>query len=949
MSSIRKATPGKRAKAVQGVAPASLVVPATQDARIQALIDEVETLRRRVGLLQEELVAQADYATETILALSTQDSSVGGLDPKSRRPIQDVLRNTLSALRLLRSRAGIGRAARHWLAAWRIQHLGAFDATFYLSQREDLARMPLEPVQHYLLYGAAEGLDPSPDFSTRTYLERHADVAASGANPYAHYLAAGQAEGRRIASSRRLRRRAFAGGALRAGDRIADPDVAADLRDAMAVWPLARSSGTGAESLGPYDIRPDDDVIREGLVGEIFMRRFDLDGPDPDFGGAVADLRERLSVPVVSPEVSVIVPVHGALAFTLNCLDALSRHRSGRTFEIVVIDDASRDATPDWLPELPGIVYRRLSPNGGFIAACNAGATTAQGEILVFLNNDTRVVRGWLDALCDSFTGLPQAGLVGSKLFYSDGELQEAGGIVWRDGSAWNYGRNDDPNRPNYSYARQVDYVSGASIALSRGVWEALAGFDPHYAPAYCEDSDLAFRVRAQGLKVWMQPTSRVIHYEGKTSGTDTACGVKAHQVTNQVKFLERWRETLSTHRDNGHEPQLERERHVTRRVLVLDATTPTPDQDAGSVTTTKIIEVFQTLGFKVTFAPVDNFLFNPLYTAALMARGVECLYAPYYNTIEEYLARHGDEFDVVHVFRFSVLRECEPHIRALCPQAKIVFNNMDLHYLRIERQAAIENSPDLAQQAAELKRLELDTMSKADIICVPSDVEAALLAKEALGPPVFVMPFMVDLHVPRAPWAERADIVFLGGFSHTPNADAALWMARTLWPRLRSQLGSARLVLAGANPTPEILALAGQDIIVPGRVNELAPMFERARVFVAPLRYGAGVKGKIYSALTHGVPVVSTSIGAEGMGLVQGEEVLVADQAEAFCREVLAAHGDEALWNRLSKAGTAFIRRNSTLEAGVRVMDEILTIAGVDPAPVLTPSTAPHQIFGLS
>jgi len=906
---------------------APAVEPLEQVAPAATLADTLHAeniaLRQRIGLLEEELVAQIDYGTTLALRLPGRQAAASR---PSRRTgaLMSCARDALLAARSLRNQ-GVKGAMRAFLAAWRIRTLGDFDATFYASQRADLAGSILDPVQHYICFGAGEGLDPCPDFSTDAYQERNPDVAALSANPYAHYVSAGRAEGRRATPSRRLRRRAIEGGIHRFGRLRADPSAALSI--GMDTWPLAALGDANAE-LGRYEIRPDDEVIREGLKGTTFLRRHQLRGESSAFAAAVAEINAAGPADDRPPVVSVIIPVYGALGYTLNCLDALVAHASRRPFEIIVVDDASTDETPLWLPTLKRIVYRRQAANGGFIAACHAGADAARGEILVFLNNDTRVAAGWLDELCNGLERLPDAGLVGSKLFYPDGELQEAGGIVWRDGSAWNYGRNDDPNRPQYCYARQVDYISGASIALRAQTWNDLGGFDPYYAPAYCEDSDLAFRVRQAGAKVWLQPTSRVIHYEGKTSGTDLTQGAKAYQVSNQVKFFERWREVLTAHRQNGDTPERERERDVQRRVLVLDATTPTPDQDAGSVTTVKVIEVFQALGYKVSFAPVDNFLFDPVYTTALMRMGVECLYSPYVESIESHLSKVGKQYDAVHVFRFPVLQETVETIRKYCPDAELVFNNMDLHYLRVERQAKVERSAALAAQARQLKAVELATMATADVICVPSAVEAKLLGDENVRPPVLVMPFMVDLHPPMAAHEARADVVFLGGFGHMPNVDAAVWMAKTIWPKLRGRLRGARLILAGANPTPEVLDLAGPDILVPGRIDDLGPLFEQTRVFVAPLRYGAGVKGKIYSAMAHGVPVVSTTIGAEGMDLEPGLEVLLGDEPDAFCRHVVDLYEDADLWSRLSVAGPDFVRRTSTVEAGVTAMRRVLEAA---------------------
>src|SRR5690606_35191212 len=256
---------------------------------------------------------------------------------------------------------------------------------------------------------------------------------------------------------------------------------------------------------------------------------------------------EPFALPTSSaPRASIIIPVFGAFAHTLACLRALAAHPPLAPFEVIVVDDASPDDSPAQLRAIDGLRVHERSVNGGFIAACNDGASFARGDVLVFLNNDTIPQPGWLDALLDTFDAHPDAGLVGAQLLYPDGRLQEAGGVVFADGSAWNYGRFGDPTDPRYAYLRDADYISGAAIAIPRALFIGLGGFDVRYAPAYYEDTDLAFAVRAAGRRVLYQPAARVVHDEGATSGTDTSGGAKAGQLRNQAVFLAHRHEALA-------------------------------------------------------------------------------------------------------------------------------------------------------------------------------------------------------------------------------------------------------------------------------------------------------------------------------------------------------------------------------------------------------------------
>ena len=804
------------------------------------------------------------------------------------RQITDPIVDLAWSVRVAR-RKGVKAAAKAF-AAMQFLRSGPFDAMFYRMQLTGHPRHKFDPVRHYTLFGASEGFDPAPGFDTAYYLAACPDVAASNTNPFVHYLKCGAAEGRRREPSRKVAQYLEAERAKVPNQQEALSIVAAmeassveEIEDrTQHEWRL-RDRPDDVSEFSLYDYRPDDPVLEAASAGQSFFDRHGLLSSKPDWMAAVDEIN-RLGARTVGKRsakvaVSIVIPVYGELSYTLNCLHALLTHVSRFSFEIIVADDASPDDSYTYLKEVKAVRCLQSDENKGFIDNCNAAVKATRGEFVVLLNNDTRICDGWLDELIDSFVRFPDAGLVGSKLYYPDGSLQEAGGIVWRDGSAWNYGRGDDPNRPRYSYARKVDYISGAAIALRRETWEDLHGFDPLFRPAYYEDTDLAFRVRGRGATVIMQALSKVIHYEGKTSGTDLSQGVKSYQKVNASKFQERWLDVLERHRPSGTEPWLERDRDTVLRVLIVDACNPTPGMDAGSVATVSLIREYQALGYLVSFVPEDNFLYQRESVSLLQAMGVCCHYAPFEISMPQLLRRQGGLYDVIHLIRADVAFKTLDLVAEHAPQAKILYLNADLHYLRMQRQALVEGRQDLQAAAADMKIKELSVIERVDVTMVHSTFEKSVLAEEAPSASVVYTPLLEPVEDRVISFDDRNDIMFLGGYGHPPNVDAALWLITEIWPKLVGKMPGARLLIVGANPPSRLKSHESDRIIVTGTVENLSPWFAKARVFVAPLRYGAGAKGKLLASLARGVPVVATSVAAEGMPFTDGENIVIAER----------------------------------------------------------------------
>ncbi|MBB1473833.1 glycosyltransferase [Luteimonas sp. MC1782] len=620
---------------------------------------------------------------------------------------------------------------------------------------------------------------------------------------------------------------------------------------------------------------------------------------------------------------SVVIPVYGELAHTLACLRALAAHPPAAAFEVIVVDDGSADETAETLPQVAGLRYHRRAANGGFIAACNDGAALARGAVLVFLNNDTVPQPGWLDALLATFDAVPDAGLVGAQLLYPDGRLQEAGGVVFNDGNAWNYGRLGDPSHPRYAYLRDADYVSGAAIAIPRALFAELGGFDTRYAPAYYEDTDLAFAVRSAGRRVLYQPAAKVVHDEGATSGTDTGAGPKAYQVRNREVFRAHHAGALARHRA-PHEPTPATLHAGQRQVLVIDALTPQPDRDSGSLRLVNLMRLLREEGAHVVFLPANR-SYDGQYTDTLRQLGVESWCAPHAARAPAWLAEHGPRFDVVVACRHYVASEFIPLLRQHAPQARLVFDSIDLHYLREQRAAEVTGDAAIASTALRTRGRELGVIAACDITLVVSEAERVVLQRDAPDATVEVLSNLHSVAGPGRPFAERRDLVFVGGFRHPPNVDAVRWFAAEVFPLVRRQLPEIAFHVIGGDVTPEVAALAAlPGVVVHGHVPDIAPYMDGGLLAVAPLRFGAGVKGKINLSMAHGQPVVATSCAVEGMHLVDGHDVLVADDAAAFASAVVRACGDATLWQALATHGLENVARHFSANAARAVVHRV-------------------------
>jgi GT2 family glycosyltransferase/glycosyltransferase involved in cell wall biosynthesis len=640
----------------------------------------------------------------------------------------------------------------------------------------------------------------------------------------------------------------------------------------------------------------------------------------------------KLVLPKVkNPTVSIVIPVHNKIELTYHCLASLILANNKTSFEVIVVDDKSNDQTLKIVDIVQNTRYIRNETNLGFLLTSCKGADAAKGEFIVFLNNDTEVTSGWLDALVQSFNTFDSVGMAGSKLIYPNGKLQEAGGIVWGSGRPWNIGNGENAEHPKYNYTRQADYLSGASLMIDSKVWKKISGFSKEFAPAYYEDTDLAFKVREAGFKTLYCPFSTVIHFEGMSNGRDTNAGIKRFQSVNAPKFRSKWRHAYRHNGQEGKRLSVEMDRGVDFRALVVDYATPRPDQDAGGYAAVQEMKLLQELGFKVTFAP-NNMAHLGRHTEALQKQGVECIFAPFHTSIGQFLEERGADYDLVYITRYDIAEAVIDSVRQFT-KAKIIFNNADLHFLR-ELRAALSSGQSSLEEPIRTRDRELMVMRKVDAVLSYNEVEHSVITSHNLTQDnVFKCPWVLKDKRSVVPFKERSGIAFLGGFNHAPNREAVKYFVDSIMPLLRIAQPDIRFHVYGSRVSDDIAALACEDVVIEGFADSLSQVFDTCRVFVGPLLSGAGIKGKVLESMAYGVPSVLTPVAAEATGLTHNHSALIVNDPTDWCNSIVSLYNDSNLWETIAGNCNALVHTEYSADQGLKKMEDVLRYVELEPA----------------
>ncbi|MCQ2079439.1 MAG: glycosyltransferase, partial [archaeon] len=623
------------------------------------------------------------------------------------------------------------------------------------------------------------------------------------------------------------------------------------------------------------------------------------------------DVPEHLVLPYFEePLVTIVIPVYNQYRFTMACLESIIRNTLDISYEVILGDDRSSDETISIGEHVDNLVVVRNETNLGFTLNCNHAAEMARGRYIHFLNNDTLVCEEWLKPLVKLMESSEKVGIVGSKLVYPDGILQEAGGIIWSDGTALNYGKGDKPNAPQFNYVKEVDYITGASMMVRRSLFEELGHFDAIYAPAYCEDSDLALAARERGYSVLYQPLSVVIHFEGMTHGKAVATRINPHQQVNVGKLRDKWSDYMSREcNPPGIDVFHARDRSMNRKtILFVTNHLPARDLDSGNTVIYRYQEVLVSMGYNVKLASADH-NYDPTYAIPLQQMGVEIFFGtPGMENWKDLARRFRKEFDHIVLCGYACAsrfgRHLDRHMKAR------------IHYLCVgDMQVAMEREYDLSHDSHVLmglalyKRTSRSVLGHVESVIVVSRHDADAMRASVGGSRLSVLPYAVpDAAVSAG--VKAHDILFVGFLGSRCNADAVRWFVTEVLPRVLECVPDAVFRVVGGMAPDDLADLQGEHMVLEGHLEDvrIEELYSGCSVFVDPVRFSAGLRGNLLDAMARGIPVVGSVPSLECMGDL---DLTPHDDAVGFADEVVRILTDAPHAEHVGDVGRGWISDN--------------------------------------
>ena len=627
------------------------------------------------------------------------------------------------------------------------------------------------------------------------------------------------------------------------------------------------------------------------------------------------------------PEVSIILVLFNHAELTFACLRSIQETHTEK-LEVLIVDNASSDETPLLLDRLRGARIIRNTENRHFLLAVNQAAMGATGQHILLLNNDAQLQPGALRAALNTLNSSADIGAVGGKIVLLDGTLQEAGSLVWRDGSCLGYGRGDTPFAPQYMFRRDVDYCSGAFLLTPRAVWQQLGGFDESFKPAYYEETDYCMRLWKHGYRVVFEPSASILHYEFASS--QSIISATELQAKHQRVFAERHRTALARH--EAPDPQralYARMHHSGKKVLFMDDRPPHLWLGSGFPRANALLLALVKHNCFVTLYPLSVIDEDFTTTYTDIPKTIEIMNGAGPGMLELFLENRRNYYDILIVSRphnMDILRPVMASHPEWFANMRIVYDAEAVFANRTAGLRKLSGDPMSTEEFEQTVRKEVELASMVDGIIAVSEQDAAAFKRHGINSVNVLGHALASTPHPNR-YNERSGFLFVGAIHEetSPNGDSIIWFLTEILPLIRKELGEGiSLTIAGVNKSERIRQLADSNVRITGLLEDLTPLYAEARVFVAPTRYAAGIPHKIHEAAARGLPVVATSLLAAQLGWTD-QELGIGDSPEEFASRCIEVYSTPEKWSSLRAAAHKRTVSECSIETFERKVYDIL------------------------
>jgi len=640
---------------------------------------------------------------------------------------------------------------------------------------------------------------------------------------------------------------------------------------------------------------------------------------------------KKLSVPAVeTPALSVLLVFFNQAQLSLLCLQALIEN-ADVPFELIIVDNASSDETGELLDRLENIKLIRNDENLGFVKAVNQGAALAGADHLLLLNNDAFIEPGALGAALETLREEVDAGAVGGRIQTLDGRLQEAGNIIWRDGSCAGYGRGGNPEDGEFRFRRDVDYCSGAFLLFATALFKELGGFDEDFAPAYYEESDFCLRLRQRGLRTIYEPRAVLRHYEfASTGGIEAAT---AQQNKNRERFRQKHHEFLQGQPEaNPKRSLFARTANRWPNVLIIDDMVPDASFGSGYPRCKYIVNQLSKFPVNLTFYPLifPNEDWGAVYQT--IPENIEVILNKGISGLADFLIERSGFYKHVMISRatnMKIFNETFGFLPNLARKFEIIYDAEAIISGRDILQRELHGEYFSDEKKSEIFSKELSLADNASVIVTVSSAEEELFQKHRDARTV-VLGHGITPKKNSTPFNNRHGILFVGSLRHesSPNVDSLQWFAHNVLPFLEKEISTVDLQVVGELGAHSLVTIEKKNIHFQGRLESLDELYRSCRIFIAPTRFAAGIPHKVHEAAANGIPSVVTPLLATQLGWQHEGEVLVAKEPEQFALACIRLYQDKDLWNSLVKSAREAVLRDCSEE---RVKDALLNIFGLN------------------